>query len=86
MRVSTGSLMHMSTASPQYRAYRPDALNAPMVRKDAGAVGVWAALLKALHQSRRQDAEREIRRYRHLVQGDVACALAPRGRATGHGV
>lgn len=36
----------------------------------AGMTGIWAGLLRALHDSRSRSAARIIRQYRHLLQDD----------------
>ena len=47
--------------------------------KPALAVRIWTTLLAALHESRKQEAARVIRRHRDLIQNFQAIELPGRG-------
>jgi hypothetical protein len=53
--------------------------------KPALAVRIWAGLLAALHESRKQEAARVIRRHRDLIQNFEALELPVVAGSNNHG-
>jgi len=71
--------MHSVNRSRVTGAHRPNPWSTENHPRPALGVRIWTRLLAALHESRKQEAARVIRRHRDLIQNFRAIELPGRG-------
>jgi ferric-dicitrate binding protein FerR (iron transport regulator) len=71
--------MHSVNRSRVTGAHRPNLWSTENHPRPALGVRIWTRLLAALHESRKQEAARVIRRHRDLIQNFQAIELPGRG-------
>jgi hypothetical protein len=71
--------MHPVNKLPVANARQPDPRSTEGRPRPAPGVRIWAWLIAALHESRRQEAQRLICRHRDLIQNFQAIELPGRG-------
>ena len=71
--------MHSVNRSRVTGAHRPNLWSTENHPRPALGVRIWTWLLAALHESRKQEAARVIRRHRDLIQNFQAIELPGRG-------